>query len=408
MIHPEARKRIVHRVYGGIFMKNLATRILLEHFNVGRDSSTFKSFRQECLEPPFFVTQKGFLKTNPKYEAPTPYDYGHFKEVTGMSTGDICRWLSVDNRNFNSMISQTGYEKGQYLPSNMWGLLIEPAGIVERLVIKPRFADVREEVLETSVILPTKHELYLLIGLSGRTIEDIAEDSGLDLTKLINNVHRGDTIINQNLEYVPPKTTHSLTKIHSATISLDISEWKALRNCLGIKNSSYITKVPSIKESALSPEVNNRSPYKSWRDKAQKGEYEENNVPLHELRQFYAAEYAEDIDKDIHSKVYRNRINPHFSITNVDYNPPQPLELRAILFWTGFTFGELSMLMGLNRQTLMFLASSRAINHSSRNNRTGNLNKPRTKTIRYSNWRRFLEAFNLVHQKQIRRTGQLD
>lgn len=407
MIHHVARKK-VHRIYWRYIMNNSISEFLQQHFGLGRDSSAFQSFRPECLQQPFYTNPKGFLKQNPKYEAPTPYDYGHFKEVTGMSTGDICRWLSIDNRNFNGMISQTAYENGARIPSNMWGMLVESAGIIERLIIKPRFADVREEVLETSVILPTKHELYLLIGLSGRSVESVSEESGVNLNKLIDNVHRGDTIINDDLEYVTPKHDFSLTNIHSAQVSLDVDEWQSIRKTLGIKDSTYITKVPSIKESALSPEFTYRSPYKEWRDKAKDGGYEDEKPPLEELRQFYAADYEDEISGDMRSRVFRNKAKPHFPITTVEYAPPEPLELRAMLFWTGFTFGELSMLLGINTETLKFLASSRAIDHVSHNPKTGKKGKPRTKTLRYSNWRRFLEVFNLVHQKQIRRAGGID
>lgn len=389
-------------------MNNSVSEFLLEHFGIGRDSSAFQSFRPECLQHPFYTNPNGFLKKNPKYEAPTPYDYGHFKEITGMSTGDICRWLSIDNRNFNGMISQTAYENGARLPCNMWGMLVESAGITERLIIKPRFSDVREEVLETSVILPTKHELYLLIGLSGRSIENISEISGVNLNKLIANVHRGGTVINDDLEYVNPNHDFSLTNIHSAQISLDIDEWQAIRNALSIKDSTYITKVPSIKETALSPEFTYRSPYKEWRDKAKEGGYEDTKAPLEILRQFYAADYENEINGGMRSRVFRNKAKPHFPIATVEYAPPEPLELRAILFWTGFTFGELSMLLEINIDTLKFLASSRAIDHVSHNPRTGKKGKPRTKTLRYSNWRRFLEVFNLVHQKQIRRAGCIE
>lgn len=377
---------------------------LLEHFNLGRDSAQFQRFNPKCLQLPFYSNPKGHLKPNPKYEDPTPYDFGEFKRITSMSTGDVCRRLRIDNRNLNAVISQTGYEKGKRLGSSLWCQLIEAAGLSERLLLKPRFADIREEVLETSQILPTRHELFLIFGLSGRTIESIAEETGVDKNKLINNVHRGDNVIDGNLEYVNPSKDHSLTNIHSPVATLNIREWKAVRSSLGIDDSSFIVMPPKIRSATLSSETEFRSPYKKVRDE----NANQHNEALAEIRQFYTEEIQRSIPADKFAIIETGSDTPYFALTTEEYQPPTPLELRSILFWTGYSIGELAMLLDCDVKELRFLSSFKAINHESYNPKTGKKGPPTTKTIRFNTWRRLIEVFNLAPQKQIARVGSIE
>jgi hypothetical protein len=386
-------------------MSSNLTSFLLEHFNLGRDSTRYQRFNPSCLQLPFYTNPNGHLKPNPKYDAPTPYDFGEFKRVTTMSTGDVCRRLRIDNRNFNALISQTGFEKGNKLSSSLWCQLVEAAGLSERLILKPRYADIREEVLETSQILPTRHELFLIFGLSGRTIESISAESGLDEDKLVNNVHRGDNVIDEKLEYVNPNKDHNLTNIHSPVVTLDLAEWKVLRDFLGIKDSNFILMPPKLRSATLSAETEYRSPYKKVRDESDAGKQHD---PLAEIKQFYIDEIGMEIPKEQRAIIDSGFDTPYFMLSTEEYQPPTPLELRSALFWTGYSIGELSMLLDTPVRELRFLSSFKAMNHESYNPKTGKTHAPKTKTIRFNTWRRFLEVFNLAHQKQITRAGTIE
>ena len=376
-------------------MNESLSTFLHSHFNLGSESEVFKNFNRECLQKPFYSNPKGIMKPNPEYSDPTPSDIGYFKEVTGMSTGDMGRFLSVKRVKMNSYISQKSYAKGNKFPSALWCMLTEAAGLSEKLILKPRYIDVREEVLETTAVLPTKHELFLLCGLSGLSLEDIANKSDINFETLKHNVHRGGVVINENLEYVNPKNDHSKSVIHSAKCTLTLDEWRVFRNVLGIKNTNYIRRVPTIAEAALSAEVKNPG-YSDTQS------ISNTNIPINEIKQFFAESFEIEIGSK--SRIYKDRVKPHFELTTVEYAPPTPFELRAMLFWTGYTFGELSMLMSVDRLTLSYLSNFRAASKIERDGET----KVNYRFIKYAHWRRFLEAFNLVPQKQIRRLGILD
>ncbi len=354
------------------------TSILAERFNLGRDANS-ERFTDGVLQHAIYANPKHHIKPNPKYRDPTPHDIGLFKKKTGMSTGEMARWLVLDNRYLNSLISATGFEKGNRMPSAMWGQLCEAAGLTDRLQLRPIFADIREEVVQTTEVLPTKHELHLLFGLSGQLYEDIAAGTGIPLDKLSSNAIRGDVVINEELTYVATPDDQ-LSNVHTTTCNLTINEWHKIRKFVGI-DDSYVTRPPALRNCVFGTETGFSSPYGHIR-KAHK-----DDAPL-------------AIDETLATLSY-NKTECVYASAGVQYSPPTPLELRAIIFWTGYSLGELSMLLGMRPKELGFLSSKNAINHVSIHPKTQKAYPPKTKFISFAQWRRFLEVFNLSKPRKL-------
>ena len=59
--------------------------------------------------------------------------------------------------------------------------------------------------------------------------------------------------------------------------------------------------------------------------------------------------------------------------------------------------------MDIKERDIKFLMSHYAVDHVSVDRRTGRESKPKTKYIRYYQWRRLLEVFGLVSQEKLHR-----
>jgi|GEM_PF-2484252 len=389
---------------------------LKTHFNLGADSDTVKKITPACLETPFYQNQRGKLKPNPDYMPPTPYDIGNFKEITSMSTGDLGRRTGIDAANMSKIIGQRNYEKNKKMHSCIWRPLVEAAGLTSRHILKPRFADIREEVLETSQILPTKHELFLICGLSGLSYEEIAEQSSLNPSRLTANARRGQSPENEHTQQKAPadlKKILELSDILTQDVDLTLEEWKCIKSALNIKGVGYITTPPRIRACTISTERETYSPYRKNRKEAEHLKDESNHQDNHltSIREFYPSLLESQNDpvaaNDGLVTIQTDRSAPYYELSVEQYQPPTPKELMQIVRWTGFSLGEICYLIDMNTKTLAFLMSPNAEDHLYEHQKAVSDSKPKTKHIKYSQWRRLLESFNLVHQKQIRRAGEL-
>ena len=246
---------------------NNITDFLQTNFGLGKDSPLFANFTKECLSLPLYSNKTGILKPENSYKNPTPYDFGHFKEITGLTTGQICKRLGMDSRELSHFISQKSYEKGNSIPSSIWCQLIEAAGLSERLTLPSRLVDVRDEVLLTSQTLPTKHELFLLISISDFTLEEVAEKISIELDELKANTYKGSTAYDRKMNYIKPDLKNNLSHIHTQDVSLSIKQWLEIRELLGIKGISFIKSPPALRNSCLSTDMSiyMPSPYKDKR-----------------------------------------------------------------------------------------------------------------------------------------------
>lgn len=375
---------------------------LHSNFGLGQESKQNQTFNTESLAIPFNTDKHGKLHPNIKYKNPTPYDFGHFKEVTGQSTGAICKFLGMDSRDLSHFISQKSFERGNSIPSSMWGQLTEASDLTERLNLKARYIDVSDEVLLTSQSKPTKHELFLLISISKLTIEEVSELSGIELELLQNNSTKGSTAYDRKMNNLTPSLENSLTKIHTSETDLTIEQWLKIRKALNIKGIGFIKKPPQIRAACFSTDLSlyMPSPYAKTRKEVMNSE-EFKKQSLRFENSTSLAEYSNDTTE------------PHFITDNSEpYSPPTPKELRQIIYWTGYTFGELSTLLGIKPKELGFLTSKNAYNHVTyRDKRSGKVtNKhnpnakpspPSTRYIPYYMWRRLVETFDLTAQRKI-------
>lgn len=374
------------------------TNVLATNFGLGREARS-AHFTEGVLCHPCYINPKKRIKPNINYAPPTPHDIALLKSKLSMSTGQLARWLLIDNRNLNALISATGYEKGNRMSTAQWCQLCEASGLTDRLIIRPIYADIREEVLETTEILPTKHELYLLFSLSGMLIEDIAALTGISLSTLKTNCLRGSTAVDENLNYVNTDE-NELTKIHSTSVKLTISEWHKIRDSLSI-NESYTRTPPKIRNCVFGLQHEGFSPYSQVRNK-HKGN-ESGNTTTGTEEQLSVAEIN-----------YNHLTNgqpvyiPAKQPDAMNYSPPTPLELRSILCWTGYSLGELAMLLGMTPKDVAFLQSKNAINHSALHPKSKKPLPPKTKYISFAQWRRLCEVFNLCEPRRLITTSEIE
>lgn len=163
---------------------------------------------------------------------------------------------------------------------------------------------------------------------------------------------------------------------------LNISEWLKIRTFLSI-DEKYIIRPPMMRNCVFGTETGFSSPYSEIR-----------RAHKHDATAF-------EIDETKATSGFKNKNIYSTTGIGVQYSPPTPLELRSILFWTGYSLGELSMLLGMRPKELGFLSSKNAINHSSVNNKTQKILPARTKYISFAQWRRFIEVFNLSEPRKI-------
>jgi hypothetical protein len=372
------------------------------NFGLGKNSTAFSNFSPECLHPPFYSNKKGIINPENKYKNPTPYDFGHYKEITGLTTGAICKILGMDSRELSHFISQKNYEKGERIPSSMWCQLIEASNLSTRTILSPRLVDVRDEVLITSQTLPTKHELFLLINISDLSTEDLANKLSLDLSELKLNTFKGTIPYDVHMNYIESNVKGNLSKIHSDPISYTVDTWLKIREALGITGISFIKRPPSIRSSCLATDMSiyMPSPYK-----------EKRKIIMSEST--YISKKMQTENNNSKSIPSKDKDLPDFIVNDDEYyTPPTPKELRQIIYWTGYTFNELSMLLGIKPKDLGFLSSVQAYNHvtyrdkktkkkTNKHNPNAKAGKPSTRYIPYYMWRRLIETFNLVEQKKI-------
>jgi DNA-directed RNA polymerase specialized sigma24 family protein len=388
---------------------------LKTHFNLGAESDTIKRISNACLETPFYQNPRRKLKPNPDYMPPTPYDIGAFKGITAMSTGDLARRTGIDAGNMSKIIGQRNYENNIKMSSAIWRPLVEAAGLTPSFILKPRYADIREEVLETSQILPTKHELFLICGLSGLSYEEIAEKASLKEIRITFNSRRGRSPgVNEDSPSVPETLNKilELSDILTEDVDLTIEEWRKIKDTLNIKSTGYIRTPPRIRACTISSEREVYSPYRKNRAKAQQrlGSKNENeNNLITSIREFYPSllenDNAPETANDGLVTIQTDRSLPYYNLSVETYKPPTPRELIQLVRWTGFSLAEISYLLDMNLKNLAFLMSPNAEGHLYSNQKDKPGAKGVTKHVKYSQWRRLLEVFNLVHQKQIRRAG---
>ncbi len=362
---------------------------ILQTLGLGTEAKLQTKFNPECVVPPVKLSKAKNVVRNLAYEAPTPADIAHFKDVAGMSTGELCRIYCVDRRKMNSYISQRGYEKGARLPSSIWASALESAELIPRLKLKPKFADIRDEVLRTSQAMPTKHELYLIQGLSGLSIEEISDKTGIELGLLKTNIIRGTIVFDEDNQYVAEKAENQISRISTTVTSLSREQWATLRDTLGVQTPAFVTLPPIIRARTLSANTDPAYSTAKGRDVVP----ENDSAP--ELPSI-VKELGESSTESEFSEYDFEEDTPYFRTCHSVFEPPEPRELRQIAFWTGFSLRELALIMDISVHDLKFLMSHYAINHRTFNKRTGKEGNPKTKHLSYYQWRRLLEVFNLV------------
>ncbi len=368
---------------------------ILKTMGIGTQSAQASGFNPETIRQPVKLSRNKNVVPDMTYEDPTPSDIGHFREITGMTSGAICRMFCVDRRWTNLHISEKGYEKGARLPKSIWASMLESAELIEPLRLKPKMADIREEVLRSSQVLPTKHELFLAFGLSGLTMEQASEKTGISLETLQHNVIRGQVIFDDENNYVENDAPNALSKINTSVCSLTREEWSTLREALGATSLNFIMMPPRIRAACLSRNTDPAFSTSKQKDKA-------DNADNEELAALAAtiAERPKDIDL---AEYDYDDSTPYFVESNALFVQPEPHELRMICTWTGLSLRELASLMDIKERDIKFLMSHYAVDHVSVDRRTGRESKPKTKYIRYYQWRRLLEVFGLVSQEKLHR-----
>ena len=366
---------------------------ILQTLGLGTESSQNQQFNPECINQPVKLSRAKNLVANTSYEAPTPADIANYKELTALSTGDLCRLFCIDRRKMNLYISQRGYEKGERLPSAIWANMLEAAELIEPLRLKPKLADIREEVLRTSQTLPTKHELFLMVGLSGHSLEQISANTGISMDTLKLNVQRGTVVFDEESRFVPHGNDQLISKITSVDCSLSIAEWGTFREFVGATSLSFLTLPPQIRSCTMSS--NTDTSFSTGKGKEPREETEDNAVSS------ISASFIDKQDEPEKAQYDFDENTPYFDEYHSVFQPPEPHELRQIATWTGLSLRELALLMDIKERDIKFLMSHYAVNHVSINKKTGKESKPKTKYIRFYQWRRLLEVFNLAPQEKI-------
>lgn len=364
----------------------MSTRIdsLLNTFDVSRDTS---QFNLECLAGSVRLTHANKVVQNLAYEPPTPADIAQLKEITGQTTGDLARFACVDKRKINAWVSQRGFEKGERIPSSVWSALLESADLTQRFTLKPRYADIREDVLRTTQVIPTKHELFLITGIAGKSLEQLATESSLPIELLKANVIRGQFVFDENDNFIPNDNPDLLSKIQTVTAKLTLDQWASLRTAFGIEGISFLTMPPQVRNCTLSNKIDPR--FSTGKGKGDRTT-ESSIVELPELVKKDPQELANyDYSKE-------TAFFEHFEGL---YSPPTHKELRQIFTWTGYTLAEIALIMDIRVRDLTFLMSHHSVRE--RENQNNEPKRAKIQFVKYYQWRRLLEVFNLVPQHKI-------
>lgn len=345
---------------------------------------TNNSFSTECLIRSTFQNRENRrLYPHNQYAPPTPQDFAMFKDMTYLSTGDICCRFQIPRKSLRQIITDKGYESGKYLDYTIWRNLIESAGLVTREFIKPRYINIKPEVINSNRMLPTRDEFFTFMRYINLNYEQVAFLMGTDVSTIKENAVPGQTKLDKNLEFVRDEKHDS--DIHTNLVNFDIQLWRELLNKLNIQSYDDLKLPPALPMHTLCHEFEEYWSADSKHKKMTEEEKEQlkTTSPLYES--LTAHSYNETSTTS--DTQQEQSISPYFQNITGFYQAPNRRELNSLITWSGFNLVEIAQIAGLEYSQLRFLLSSNS--------------EKLGKTIRYSNWRRLLEVFNLVQQITI-------
>lgn len=299
----------------------------------------------------------GQIYPGKNYAPPTINDLHNLKKKSDLSTSDISRFLQRDSRTVSAWFSPRFHEKKETVPAAAWHLLLEALEMKERLLLKPRYPDIRVEVFATST-RPYKHEFWQLLAMSRLSNSALSKATGIQLEKIKENNERGLLKFDEHDFSFTPTTTGR--KLQTTETNFTFEEWLKIKAII-CPSARHIP--PTLSVVTISTE----------------SDYQANNK----------------IRKRNNGKVYDSRsenelveidLNPRtpFYVCNTSkpYRIPTKHEFKAVFVWLGISIKELSLIISCTVKRVHRLLDGEEMIH-------------------FYEWRRLLEVFNLVAHRKL-------
>lgn len=325
-------------------------------FSLLEQSESKVKLNEKALQHYAFQSH-GKIYPNKSYSPPSINDLHAIKLNNGLSTADIYRFLQRDSRTVGGWFSPRFHEKKGVVPASAWQLLLEALELKERLILKPRYPDIRVEVFQTSQ-RPTKHEFYQLMAMSRLSNKALALETEIDLLQIKKNNKRGSIKFDKhNFTFTPAQNSR---KLQTEDCDFSFEQWLKIKPLI-CPRARHIP--PLISKATISLETDYQANNRIRKSSNKKVLDSRNETELVQ------------IDLNIETPFY-------ISNASNNYKAPTKYEFLAVLVFLGISIEELALIISCTINRVHRLIDGEEMIH-------------------FYEWRRLLEVFNLVTHRKI-------